>query len=89
MLWFCFEGIPDLPAPLCKQLIATHDGAGSSRALPVVVFPSSPRDAIPPDEIECMLFALHRAGHLDRRQFVHLTFDPFGDFATEGYRDRS
>jgi hypothetical protein len=29
-------------------------------------------DAIEPDEIECMLFALHRAGHLDRRQLVHL-----------------
>jgi hypothetical protein len=29
-------------------------------------------DEIPPDEIERMLFALHRAGHLDRRQFVHL-----------------
>jgi len=29
-------------------------------------------DAIQPDEIECMLFALHRAGHLDRRQLVHL-----------------
>jgi len=29
-------------------------------------------DAIQPDEIEYMLFALHRAGHLDRRQLVHL-----------------
>lgn len=29
-------------------------------------------DAIRPDEIECMLFALHRAGHLDRRELVHL-----------------
>jgi hypothetical protein len=29
-------------------------------------------DAIQPDEIECMLFALHRAGHLSRRQLVHL-----------------
>jgi hypothetical protein len=29
-------------------------------------------DAVRPDEIECMLFALHRAGHLDRRQLVHL-----------------
>jgi hypothetical protein len=29
-------------------------------------------DAIQSDEIECMLFALHRAGHLDRRQLVHL-----------------
>jgi hypothetical protein len=29
-------------------------------------------DAIRPDEIECMLFALHRAGHLSRRQLVHL-----------------
>ena len=29
-------------------------------------------DAIEPDEIECMLFVLHRAGHLDRRQLVHL-----------------
>ncbi len=29
-------------------------------------------DAIQPDEIECMLFALHRAGHLDRQQLVHL-----------------
>ena len=29
-------------------------------------------DAIQPDEIECMLFALHRAGHLDRRQLIHL-----------------
>jgi hypothetical protein len=29
-------------------------------------------DTIEPDEIECMLFALHRAGHLDRRQLVHL-----------------
>jgi hypothetical protein len=29
-------------------------------------------DAIQPDEIECMLFALHRAGHLDRHQLVHL-----------------
>lgn len=29
-------------------------------------------DTIQPDEIECMLFALHRAGHLDRRQLVHL-----------------
>jgi hypothetical protein len=44
MLWFCFKGIPDLPAPLRKQLIATRDGAGNSLALPVVVFPSSPLD---------------------------------------------
>ena len=29
-------------------------------------------DAIEPDEIECMLLALHRAGHLDRRQLVSL-----------------
>jgi hypothetical protein len=29
-------------------------------------------DAIRPDEIECMLFALHRAGHLSRQQLVHL-----------------
>ena len=29
-------------------------------------------DVVQPDEIECMLFALHRAGHLDRRQLVHL-----------------
>jgi hypothetical protein len=29
-------------------------------------------DAIRPDEIECMLFALHRAGHLTRQQLVHL-----------------
>ena len=29
-------------------------------------------DAIEPDEIECMLFALHRAGHLSRRELVHL-----------------
>ena len=29
-------------------------------------------DAIQPDEIECMLFALHRASHLDRQQLVHL-----------------
>jgi hypothetical protein len=29
-------------------------------------------DAIQPDEIECMLFALQRAGHLDRQQLVHL-----------------
>ena len=29
-------------------------------------------DAIELDEIECMLFALHRAGHLDRHQLVHL-----------------
>lgn len=29
-------------------------------------------DEIQPDEIECMLFALHRAGHLDRQQLVHL-----------------
>jgi hypothetical protein len=29
-------------------------------------------DAIQPDEIERILFALHRAGHLDRRQLVHL-----------------
>ena len=29
-------------------------------------------DAIRPDEIECMLFALQRAGHLSRRQLVHL-----------------
>lgn len=29
-------------------------------------------DAIQPDEVERMLFALHRAGHLDRRQLVHL-----------------
>jgi hypothetical protein len=29
-------------------------------------------DAIEPDEIECMLFALHRAGHLDRHQLIHL-----------------
>jgi hypothetical protein len=44
MPWFCFKGIPDLPAPLRKQLIATRDGAGNSRAFPVVVFPSSPLD---------------------------------------------
>ena len=29
-------------------------------------------DAVQLDEIECMLFALHRAGHLDRRQLVRL-----------------
>jgi hypothetical protein len=29
-------------------------------------------DPIQPDEIECMLFALHRAGHLSRRELVHL-----------------
>lgn len=29
-------------------------------------------DAIQPDEIECMLLALHRAGHLSRQQLVHL-----------------
>jgi hypothetical protein len=29
-------------------------------------------DAIQPDEIECMLFALQRAGHLSRQQLVHL-----------------
>ena len=29
-------------------------------------------DAVQPDEIECMLFALHRAGHLSRQQLVHL-----------------
>jgi hypothetical protein len=29
-------------------------------------------DEIQPDEIERMLFALHRAGHLDRYQLVHL-----------------
>jgi hypothetical protein len=29
-------------------------------------------DAIQPDEIECMLFALLRAGHLSRRELIHL-----------------
>jgi phosphoribosylanthranilate isomerase len=29
-------------------------------------------DAIQPDEVECMLFALQRAGHLSRRELVHL-----------------
>ncbi len=29
-------------------------------------------DAIRPDEIERLLFALHRAGHLSRQQLVHL-----------------
>lgn len=29
-------------------------------------------DAIQPDEIEYILFALNRAGHLSRRQLVHL-----------------
>jgi hypothetical protein len=29
-------------------------------------------DAIQPDEIECMLFDLHRVDHVGRRQFVHL-----------------
>jgi len=29
-------------------------------------------DAIEPDEIERLLFALHRAGHLDRHQLIHL-----------------
>jgi phosphoribosylanthranilate isomerase len=29
-------------------------------------------DAIQPDEIECMLLALRRAGHLSRRELVHL-----------------
>jgi hypothetical protein len=29
-------------------------------------------DAIESDEIERMLFALHRAGHLDRRELIHL-----------------
>ena len=29
-------------------------------------------DAIESDEIECMLFALHRAGHLDLRELIHL-----------------
>lgn len=29
-------------------------------------------DAFESDEIECMLFALHRAGHLDLRELIHL-----------------
>jgi hypothetical protein len=29
-------------------------------------------DAIESDEIECMLFALHRAGHLDLRELIYL-----------------
>jgi hypothetical protein len=29
-------------------------------------------DAIQPDEIECMLLALQRAGHLSRRELIHL-----------------
>jgi hypothetical protein len=29
-------------------------------------------DAVQPDEIEGMLFALHRAGHLSRQELVHL-----------------
>jgi hypothetical protein len=29
-------------------------------------------DAIKSDEIECMLFALHRAGHLDLRELIYL-----------------
>ena len=29
-------------------------------------------DEIRPDEIECMLFALYRAGHLSRQQLIHL-----------------
>ena len=29
-------------------------------------------DAAESDEIECMLFALHRAGHLDLRELIHL-----------------
>jgi len=29
-------------------------------------------DAIASDEIECMLFALHRAGHLDLRELILL-----------------
>ena len=29
-------------------------------------------DAIESDEIECMLFALHRAGHLDLRELILL-----------------
>ena len=29
-------------------------------------------DAVQPDDVERMLFALHRAGHLDRRELVHL-----------------
>jgi hypothetical protein len=29
-------------------------------------------DAVQPDEIECMLFALHRAGHLSLRELIHL-----------------
>ena len=32
-------------------------------------------DAIEPDEIECLLFALHRAGHLDLRELVHLQME--------------
>jgi hypothetical protein len=31
-------------------------------------------DAIQPDEIECMLFALHRAGHLDRRLHLQVKY---------------
>jgi hypothetical protein len=29
-------------------------------------------DPVQPDEIECMLFALLRAGHLSRQELVHL-----------------
>jgi len=29
-------------------------------------------DAVESDEIECMLFALHRAGHLDLRELILL-----------------
>jgi hypothetical protein len=32
-------------------------------------------DAIEPDGIECTLFALHRAGHIDLRELVHLQME--------------
>jgi hypothetical protein len=32
----------------------------------------SAEDTIESDEIECMLFALHRAGHLDLRELIYL-----------------
>lgn len=37
---------------------------------------------VEPDEIECMLFALHRAGHLDLRELILLQMEYLGEART-------
>ena len=69
------ETVPqDATAAYIQGLAAQHR-VSYARTQSVVLAQPMTRladDAIESDEIECMLFALHRAGHLDLRELIHL-----------------